>query len=123
AAITELAGASNVFERGFVTYSNEAKIELLGVLAETINAHGAVSEETAREMAAGALARSHADIAVSVTGVAGPGGGTAQKPVGLVWFGLAVKGQAPQAEKRQFLPGDRAIVRRDSVMAALSLVL
>lgn len=123
AAITDLAGASNVLERGFVTYSNEAKVEMLGVLPETLAAHGAVSAETAREMAAGALKHSHADVAVSVTGVAGPGGGTAEKPVGLVWFGLAVKGGEAVSEKRRFSAGDRAIVRRDSVATALELAL
>ncbi|WP_163272751.1 CinA family protein [Chelativorans alearense] len=123
AAITDLAGASNVLERGFVTYSNEAKVEMLGVSPQTLGAHGAVSEETALEMAAGALAHSRADITVSVTGIAGPGGGTAQKPVGLVWFGLAVKGKEPRAQKRQFTSGERAQVRRDSVATALGLVL
>ncbi|WP_309084324.1 CinA family protein [Chelativorans sp.] len=123
AAITDLVGASDVFERGFVTYSNEAKSELLGVSRETLAAHGAVSAETAREMAAGALDRSHADIAVSVTGIAGPGGGTPEKPVGLVWFGIAVKGREPRAEKRQFAGLGRALVRRDSVATALTLLL
>lgn len=123
AAITDLAGASNVLERGFVTYSNDAKMELLGVSAETLCAHGAVSEQTACEMALGALARSHADIAVAVTGVAGPGGGSPDKPVGLVWFGVAVKGKDVHAERRLFPAGERAIVRRESVATALSLVL
>ncbi|WEX07165.1 CinA family protein [Chelativorans sp. AA-79] len=123
AAITDIVGASNIFERGFVTYSNEAKAEMLGVSKETLAAHGAVSAETAREMAAGALARSHADIAVSITGVAGPGGGTPEKPVGLVWFGLAVKGKEPRAEKRQFAGLGRALVRRDSTATALQLLL
>lgn len=123
AAITDLAGASDVFERGFVTYSNEAKAELLGVSNETLQRYGAVSAETAREMAKGALAHSRADLAVSVTGVAGPGGGTAEKPVGLVWFGIAVSGQEPRAEKRLFPGGERALVRRDSVATALGLVL
>lgn len=123
AALTELAGASSVFERGFVTYSNEAKMELLGVSEETLRRYGAVSAETAREMAEGALRHSRADIAVSITGIAGPGGGSAEKPVGLVWFGLAMRGKRPRAEKRIFLAGERAIVRRDSVATALSLVL
>lgn len=123
AAITDLVGASDVLERGFVTYSNEAKMEMLGVSAETLAAHGAVSGQTAREMAAGALARSHADIAVAVTGVAGPGGGTPDKPVGLVWFGIAVQGNAARAEKREFAGLGRASVRRDSVATALSLAL
>ncbi|WP_159585824.1 CinA family protein [Chelativorans xinjiangense] len=122
AAITDLAGASNVLERGFVTYSNEAKVEMLGVSPQTLGTRGAVSEETALEMAAGALAHSRADIAVSVTGVAGPGGGTAEKPVGLVWFGLAVKGKEPRAQKRLFT-GTRGQVRSESVATALSLML
>src|SRR3954470_19997379 len=88
-AITDIAGSSGWFERGFVTYSNEAKIEMLGVHPETIDAHGAVSEQTAAEMARGVVTRSRADIAVAVTGVAGPDGGTAQKPVGMVCFGWA----------------------------------
>lgn len=123
AAVTDLAGASNVLERGFVTYSNEAKMELLEVSLETLTVHGAVSAQTAREMAAGALAHSRADIAIAVTGIAGPGGGTAEKPVGLVWFGLAVKGKEPRAEKRLFPGGERALVRRESVATALELVL
>ena len=119
AALTDIAGSSSVFERGFVTYSNEAKMELLGVLEQTLAAHGAVSAETAREMAAGALAHSHADVAVSVTGIAGPGGGTPQKPVGLVWFGVAIKGQPPRVERRQFADLGRASIRRESVVTAL----
>ena len=87
--LTEIAGSSDVVERGFVTYSNEAKREMLGVAAATLEAHGAVSEATAREMALGALRASRADIAVSVTGVAGPGGGSDAKPVGLVHFACA----------------------------------
>jgi nicotinamide-nucleotide amidase len=123
AAITDLAGASNIFERGFVTYSNEAKAEMLGVSKETLARFGAVSAETAREMAAGGLAHSHADIAVSITGVAGPGGGTPEKPVGLVWFGVAVRGVEPRAEMRRFAGTGRAAIRRDSVAAALELLL
>lgn len=123
AAITEIVGASNVFERGFVTYSNEAKAELLGVSRKTLASHGAVSAETAREMAAGALAHSHADIAVSVTGIAGPGGGTPEKPVGLVWFGIGVRNGEVRAERRQFSGLGRATVRRDSTMTALQLLL
>lgn len=123
AAITDLAGASDVFERGFVTYSNEAKMELLGVSAEALRLHGAVSAEVAHEMADGALRNSHAEFAISVTGIAGPGGGSAEKPVGLVWFGLAEKGKQTRTEKRIFLAGERAVVRRDSVRTALTLVL
>src|SRR3977135_833189 len=90
-AITDVAGSSGWFDRGFVTYSNEAKIEMLGVRPETLAAHGAVSEATEREMAVGALERSRADVAVAVTGVAGPAGGTPDKPVGLVCFAWACR--------------------------------
>ena len=93
AACTDLAGSSNWFERGFVTYSNEAKTDLLGVDAALIAAHGAVSQEVARAMAGGAIARSGAQVAVAVTGVAGPTGGSRVKPVGTVWFGFMVDGQ------------------------------
>ena len=117
-AITAIAGSSEWFERGFVTYSNEAKSEMLGVPRALIDAHGAVSEPVARAMAEGALARSAADCAVSVTGVAGPGGGTAAKPVGMVCFGFALRGAAPRVETRHFA-GDRAAVRTASVEAAL----
>jgi nicotinamide-nucleotide amidase len=117
-AITDVAGSSAWFDRGFVTYSNAAKVELLGVGAETIAAHGAVSEATAREMAAGALARSGADIAVAVTGVAGPGGGSPGKPVGTVCFAWAVRGGPVDARTGHFA-GDRAAVRALTVAAAL----
>jgi nicotinamide-nucleotide amidase len=123
AALTDIAGSSTVVDRGFVTYSNEAKTEMLGVRPETLEAHGAVSRETALEMAAGALANSRAGIAVSVTGVAGPGGGSTEKPVGLVWFGLAVEGRQPVAERRLFEDKGRAFIREESVKTALSLVL
>ncbi|HSW03149.1 CinA family protein [Aquabacterium sp.] len=117
AACTELAGSSDWFERGFVTYSNAAKTEALGVPAAVIAEHGAVSEEVARAMAAGALAHAKAQFAVAVTGVAGPAGGTATKPVGLVW--LAWAGPAGvQAERHQF-SGDRAAVRQATVRCAL----
>ncbi len=116
-ACTDLSGSSNWFERGFVTYSNEAKTELLGVDAALITQHGAVSEAVARAMAAGALAHAQAQVAVAVTGVAGPTGGTADKPVGLVWFGLALPGQV-LTEKMHF-PGDRAAVRAATVQHAL----
>ena len=118
-AITDIAGSSGWFDRGFVTYSNEAKVELLGVRAETLARHGAVSEATAREMVAGALERSLASIAVAVTGIAGPGGGTADKPVGLVWFAWAVRGGSVEAISHRF-PGDRAAVREASVGVALA---
>ena len=122
AALTSVAGSSDVVERGFVTYSNESKTELLGVPPALIAAHGAVSEEVAAAMAAGALAHSHADLAVSATGVAGPGGGTAEKPVGLVWFGSAVRAGRPETLSHLF-PGDRAAVRAASVAAAFDLLL
>ena len=120
-ALTEIAGSSAVVDRGFVTYSNPAKQDLLGVPAETIARQGAVSAETASAMAAGALARSKAGLVVAVTGVAGPGGGSAEKPVGLVWFAVARRGERPRAESRQF-PGDRAAVRKATVLHALALL-
>lgn len=116
-ACTELAGSSDWFERGFVSYSNAAKTELLGVDAALIAAEGAVSEPVARAMAAGAVAHSHAQVAVAVTGVAGPGGGSAAKPVGTVWFGWAVDGRV-RTERRLFT-GDRAAVRAATVHHAL----
>jgi len=118
-AITDIAGSSGWFDRGFVTYSNEAKVELLGVRAETLARHGAVSEAIAREMVVGALERSLASIAVAVTGIAGPGGGTADKPVGLVWFAWGVRGGSVEAISHRF-PGDRAAVREASVGVALA---
>jgi nicotinamide-nucleotide amidase len=121
AALTDIAGSSDVFERGFVTYSNEAKTELIGVPAALIRRLGAVSGEVAQAMAEGALAHSHADMAVSVTGIAGPGGGTPTKPVGLVWFGLATRGHGTAVEKHQFA-GDRASIRRQAVDIALLLL-
>ena len=121
AALTAIAGSSDVVERGFVTYSNEAKQELLGVPAALIREHGAVSEPVARAMAEGALARSLAAIAVSVTGVAGPGGGSPGKPVGLVWFGLAQQGRTVASESHVF-PGDRAAIRAATVAQAFALI-
>lgn len=120
-ACTDLSGSSNWFERGFVTYSNAAKTGLLGVPAALIDAHGAVSEEVARAMASGALAHAQAQVAVAVTGVAGPTGGTPDKPVGLVWFGFALPGRVV-TEKMHF-PGDRAAVRAATVHHALSRLL
>ncbi len=120
AALTEIAGSSEVVDRGFVTYSNAAKNEMLGVPEELIAAHGAVSEPVARAMAEGALNRSLAGVAVSVTGVAGPGGGSAEKPVGTVWFGCAVRGSHTHTE-RQVFPGDRAAVRAATVLRAFEL--
>ena len=116
-ACTDLSGSSNWFERGFVSYSNAAKTELLGVDPALILKHGAVSAEVAQAMAAGALAHSHAQVAVAVTGVAGPTGGTPDKPVGLVWFGFALPDQM-LTEKMKF-PGDRAAVRAATVRHAL----
>lgn len=121
AALTEIAGSSDVFERGFVTYSNEAKVELLDVPAETIARHGAVSAPVAEAMAAGAVARSRADLAVSATGIAGPGGATAGKPVGLVFLGLCRRGRPP-IHQRHLFSGDRRAVREASVEAALRLL-
>ena len=122
-ALTDIAGSSAVVDRGFVTYSNEAKMEMLGVTAGTLAAHGAVSAETARAMASGALARSWADLAVSVTGVAGPGGGSAEKPVGLVWFGVAEKGRETETHREIFAGQDRDAVRQHTVRTALELIL
>jgi len=121
AALTAIAGSSDVVERGFVTYSNAAKSELLGVPQETIAAHGAVSAETAAAMAEGALARAPIDLAVSIVGVAGPGGGSPGKPVGLVHFGLARRGAAPRTERRIF-PGDRTAIREAALRMALGLL-
>ena len=121
-AVTAIAGSSDWFERGFVTYSNAAKEEMLGVRHETIAKHGAVSEETAQEMARGALAHSHGTLALAITGIAGPAGGSAAKPVGTVCFAWAVKDGASRAETRRF-SGDRDAVRRQSVEHALRVVL
>lgn len=121
ATLTAIAGSSDVVDRAFVTYSNEAKREMLGVPWEAILGHGAVSDPVARAMANGALARSGADLAVSVTGVAGPGGGTADKPVGLVHFGAAQKDRDAIAERHVF-PGDRDSIRRVSVLTALTML-
>ncbi len=116
-ACTELAGSSAWFDCGFITYSNEAKTQLLGIDAALITAHGAVSEPVARAMVVGAVARSRAQVALAVTGVAGPGGGTTEKPVGTVWFGWAVGGQI-RTERRRF-DGDRATVRAATVNHSL----
>ncbi len=122
ASMTEIAGSSNVVERGFVTYSNEAKTELLGVPVALIADMGAVSAEVAEAMAEGALAHSHADAAVSVTGIAGPGGGTADKPVGLVYLGACRRDGRPRHLRRVFT-GDREAVRRAALEEALDLAL
>jgi len=116
-ALTAVAGASDWFERGYVSYSNAAKREELGVAAATLERHGAVSEETAREMALGALTRGRGSVALAITGVAGPSGGTVAKPVGTVCFAWAREGVA-RSETRRF-DGDRESVRRQSVLRAL----
>ena len=121
ACLTEIAGSSAVVERGFVTYSNAAKTELLGVAAATLERHGAVSAETAAAMVEGALARSPADLAVAVTGIAGPGGATATKPVGLVFIGVQRRGAAPAVERHVFA-GDRRAVRTATLARALALL-
>ncbi|CAG1008549.1 nicotinamide-nucleotide amidase [Burkholderiales bacterium] len=117
-AITSIAGSSDVFDRGFVTYSNEAKAEMLGVPADTIERDGAVSEAVAIAMADGALCGSRADVAVAITGVAGPGGGTEAKPVGMVCFAWARSGGTTEVRTHR-LPGDRAAVRAASVRIAM----
>ncbi|MBN9538493.1 MAG: CinA family protein [Reyranella sp.] len=121
ATLTAIAGSSDVVDRAFVTYSNEAKREMLGVPWDAILGHGAVSDPVARAMATGALARSNAHLAVSVTGVAGPGGGSPDKPVGLVHFGAVRQGLEPIGERHVF-PGDRDGIRRVSVLTALTMV-
>jgi nicotinamide-nucleotide amidase len=122
AALTEIAGSSDVVDRGFVTYSNEAKQAMLGVPAATLRRHGAVSAQTAKAMAAGALKHSRADITVSITGIAGPGGGTKQKPVGLVHFAAAKRGGRRIARKKLFGAVGRSRVRQLSVMQALEML-
>jgi len=116
--LTAVPGSSIWFERGFVTYSNAAKHEMLGVSSEVLLREGAVSEGTVRAMAEGALARSRAQVAVAITGIAGPGGGTAEKPVGTVWFAWARLGKETLAQRWRF-DGDREAVRRRSVAVAL----
>ena len=121
AALTAIAGSSDVVERGFVTYSNEAKIELLAVPSDTIAAHGAVSAQTAAAMARGAVRRAPADVSVSITGIVGPGGGTPQKPVGLVYLGVARRDGACRVERRIF-PGDRTEIRQAALVEALQML-
>ena len=118
---TDLAGSSDWFDRGFVAYSNEAKVDMLGVSEQTLRDHGAVSEETAREMALGALQHSHAEVAVAVTGIAGPGGGTMRKPVGTVCFGFAI-GDHVSTQTMHF-EGDRQQVRQQSLEFVLQRVM
>ena len=121
--LTDLAGSSVWFERGFVTYSNEAKQEMLGVNTSTLETHGAVSQETVNEMALGALKNSHADFSLSVSGIAGPGGGSTEKPVGLVWFSWAVKENDRLnilASEKQVFNGDRESVREQAIEYVLT---
>lgn len=122
-AITDKAGSSAVFDRGYVTYSNQAKMDSLGVNADTLKKHGAVSMKTAEEMANGALENSEAQIAVSVTGIAGPDGGSPQKPVGLVYIGFGIKGGVTQAKGFNFTGESREDVRLQSTRQALKILL
>ena len=121
-ALTDIAGSSAVVDRGFVTYTNEAKQEMLGVPADTLKQHGAVSRETAEAMASGVLARAPVDFAVSITGIAGPGGGSVAKPVGLVHFTAAARGGRLIARERRYGDIGRAEVRRRSVLEALAML-
>jgi nicotinamide-nucleotide amidase len=121
AYLTEIPGSSDVFERGFVTYSNEAKQDLLSVPPDLLQKHGAVSPHVARAMAVGAIAHSRADVAVSVTGIAGPEGGTPTKPVGLVYLAACRRGGEPMVERHSF-SGDRHAIRQASVEAAFLLL-
>ena len=121
-ALTDIAGSSAVVDRGFVTYTNAAKHQMLGVPNATIERHGAVSRETAEAMVRGALGHAHADLAVSITGIAGPGGGTADKPVGLVHFAAASRGGSFVHRERRFGDIGRGAVRRLSVLEALAML-
>lgn len=121
-ALTDIAGSSDVVERGFVTYSNEAKQQMLGVTPETLRDHGAVSRQTAQEMARGAIAHSDAQISVAITGIAGPGGGSADKPVGLVHFAAASRGGALAHREIRYGDIGRAEVRYKSVLQALAML-
>lgn len=122
AALTEIAGSSAVFDRGFVTYSNEAKADLLGVPMALIEAHGAVSAEVAGAMVEGALTHSQADIAVAVTGIAGPGGGSVEKPVGLVYIAALRKGGTPVVSRETFGDIGRSAIRDETVLKALLMM-
>ncbi len=121
-AVTEIAGSSAWFDRGFVTYANQAKMDMLGVSPSTLLRFGAVSEATVREMVEGALQHSHAHIALAVSGIAGPGGGTPEKPVGTIWFAWGIKGELSAARK-YLLEGDRAEIRQQAVNIALQGVI
>lgn len=118
-AITDVAGSSAVFDRGFITYSNDSKMELLAVSPRTIEKHGAVSQNTVEEMAAGALSKSNATLTVAVSGIAGPSGGTEEKPVGTVWLAWAQAG-TPVTSRLEHLSGDRDSIRAQATMAALN---
>lgn len=122
-ALTAIAGSSDVFERGFVTYSNAAKTEMLGVPEELVTAHGAVSRQVAEAMAKGAILNSHASVAVSVTGIAGPGGGSQSKPVGLVYLATATRNGEVNSLERHYGDLGRDAIRRTAVLDALALVL
>lgn len=122
ATLTEIAGSSDVVDRGFVTYSNEAKTDLLGVPAALIERYGAVSDPVAAAMALGAVARSRAQVAIAVTGIAGPGGGSPEKPVGLVYLGLAKQGDAHAKVERHVFEGRRHDIRLQSVVRAIDLL-
>lgn len=122
-ALTSIAGSSDVVDRGFVTYTNEAKQQMLGVSAKSLDRYGAVSDAVVKEMAYGALANSMADLSVSISGIAGPGGGTDDKPVGTVYFGVSQLGEPPHSERRDFGEIDRSEIRRKAVIVALSLML
>ena len=119
--LTDIPGSSSMVDRGFVTYSNEAKIDMLGVSEETLEKHGAVSAETAHEMASGALENSRAGLTLAVTGIAGPDGGSAEKPVGLVWFGMALKGKPVVTEQVIFRNLGRDYIRRETTKHALEM--
>ncbi|MEQ8711161.1 MAG: CinA family protein [Rhodospirillales bacterium] len=122
AALTAVAGSSDVVDRGFVTYSNEAKAEMLGVPTTMLAEHGAVSEPVARAMAYGALMNSLADISVAVTGIAGPGGGSAEKPVGLVHLAVARRTNSVVRSRREVFSGDRTAVRHATVLTAFAMI-
>ncbi len=116
--VTSVSGSSEWFDRGFVSYSNHSKQEMLGVRSETLDQYGGVSEEVVKEMATGALANSKAQVSVAISGIAGPSGGTPHKPIGTVWLGWAMEGAEPRCRSTHFA-GDREMVRQQAVMAAL----
>lgn len=121
ASITDIAGSSNVFDRGFVTYSNAAKTDMLGVPADMIVQYGAVSAQVAKAMASGAITHSQANLSVAVTGIAGPSGGSDEKPVGTVYIGICLAGEPATAHRHQF-SGNRAEIRQQTVLAAILLI-